>query len=371
MLCNWLYLIKLAIKMNMNVLKLLSIIIFSISAVGLAQNVNPSDSLIEEKRLFEQIDLLPVKLKYSRKVLKKETNDSTFMDSELVYKMNNGDWKTLSLKIRARGNFRRKSCYFTPLKLKIKKKERKETIFKGQKKLKMVLPCLNESGKDDNVIKEYVIYKMYEVISPYYFSTRLLDVEYEDVKTKKSKQHQLKGILIEDDETVAKRLEGKIVKRTFDPKGYDDLAAIRNAMFQFMIGNTDYSLTYPHNTKIVFVDKKFIPVPYDFDLAGFVNTSYSVVSQTRKTKLPIEQVTQRYYMGYQRDYKLFEQVRQEFIAHKQDLLAIINEHESYFENKRNYTTAKNYIEDFFRIIANEAAFKKSTYDRALKLKSTP
>jgi len=357
--------------MNMSGLNLITVILFAFSLVGLGQNMNPSDSLSKEKRLFEQMDLLPVRLKYSGKVLKKETNDSTFMDSELVYKMKNGDWKTVSLKIRARGNFRRKSCYFTPLKLKIKKKEAKQTIFKGQKKLKMVLPCLNESAKDDNVIKEYLIYKMYQVISPYYFSTRLLDVEYEDIKTKRTKLYQLKGLLIEDDETVAKRLDGKIVKRTFDPKGYNDLAAIRNAMFQYMIGNTDYSITYAHNTKVVYVDKKFIPVPYDFDMAGFVNTSYSVVSQTRKIKLPIENVTERYYMGYQRDYKLFQQVRLEFIAHKQDLLAIINAQEANFENNGNYTTAKKYIEDFFRIIAKESVFKKSTYDRALKFKSTP
>ena len=357
--------------MNLRVLKLITVILFTFSVVGSGQNVDQTESLLEEKRLFEQIDLLPVKMKYSRKVLKKETNDSTFMDSELVYKMKNGDWKTLSLKIRARGNFRRKSCYFTPLKLKIKKKEAKETIFKGQKKMKMVLPCLNETSKDDNVIKEYLIYKMYEVVSPYSFRTRLLDIEYEDIKTRKSQLHQLKGILIEDDETVAKRLDGKIAKRTFSPKGYDDLVAIRLALFQYMIGNTDYSVTNLHNTKIVFVDKKFIPVPYDFDMAGFVNTSYSVVSQTRKQKLPIDEVTERYYMGYQRDYKLFEQVRQEFIAHKQNLVAIINAHKSYFENNKNYTTAKNYIEDFFRILANEALFKKSTYDSALEIKSTP
>jgi hypothetical protein len=355
----------------MSVLKLITLVLFTFSAVVLGQDVNPSDGLLEANRLFDEIALLPVKLKYSRKVLKKETNDSTFMDSELVYQMKNGDWKTLSLKIRARGNFRRKNCYFTPLKLKIKKKEAKETIFKGQKKLKMVLPCLNESSKDDNVIKEYVIYKMFEVISPYSFSTRLIDVEYEDVKVRKSKIHQLKGFLIEDDEMVAKRLDGKITKRSFSPKGYDDLAAIRLAMFQYMIGNTDYSVTKHHNVKVIFVNKKFIPVPYDFDLAGYVNTSYAIVSQTRKQNLPIEKVTERYYMGYQRDYKLFLQVRQEFIAHKQDLLAIINANESYFEDNRSYTTAQKYIEDFFRIIANEAVFKKSTYDRSLKIKSIP
>jgi len=355
----------------MSILKFVSVILFSFSLIGAGQNVNQTETLLIEKRLFEQVDLLPIKLKYSRKNLKKETNDSTFMDSELAYKRTDGSWKSIHLKIRARGNFRKKNCYFTPLKLKIKKKEARESIFKGQKKLKLVLPCLNQTSKDDNVIKEYMIYKMYEVISPYYFSTRLVDIEYEDLKTRKSQLHQLKGVLIEDDETVAKRIEGKVSKRKFSPEGYDYLAAVRNAMFQFMVGNTDYSITIQHNTKAVFVDKKFIPVAYDFDMAGFVNTSYSVVSQTRKEKLPIEEVTERYYMGYQRDYKLFEQVRQEFITHKEDLLTLINAHESYFDNKGSFANARKYIQDFFRILANEVAFKKATYDRALKFKSTP
>ena len=91
-----------------------------------------------------------------------------------MYKAENDDWNSLEMKIRARGNFRRKNCYFIPLKLKLEKAETKGTMFKGQKKLKMVLPCLNESSKDDNVLKEYIIYKMFEVVSPYYFKTRML-----------------------------------------------------------------------------------------------------------------------------------------------------------------------------------------------------
>jgi hypothetical protein len=117
-----------------------------------------------------------------------------------------------------------------------------------------------------------MIYKMYEVISPYYFNTRLVAIEYEDLKTRKSQLHQLKGVLIEDDETVAKGIEGKVSKRKFSPKGYDYLAVVRNAMFQFMVGNTGYSITNQHNTKAIFVDKKFIFVAYDFDIAGLVNT---------------------------------------------------------------------------------------------------
>mgnify|MGYP001818873607 CR=1 FL=1 len=350
----------------MNLLKLITVTFFTFSVVGLSQNANETERRIKEKRLFEQSHLLPVKLKYSSKGLKKETNDSLFMDSELVYKMENADWDTLNLGIRARGNFRKKSCDFTPLKLKIKKAEAKGTIFKGEKKLKMVLPCLNETDKDDNVIKEYIIYKMFEAVSPYYFNTRLLQIEFLDTKNKRPKTYDFKGFLIEDDSKVAKRLNGKVGKRKYYPEAVDGLAAVRNAMFNYMIGNTDFSVKNLHNTKVLYVDKKFVPIPYDFDMAGFVNTSYSVVSQTRKVKLPIEDVTKRYYMGYQRDYQLFEQVRQEFLAQKENLTAIIAAHKSYFENDRNYTTAANYIEEFFRILTNEALFKKSTYERALK-----
>jgi hypothetical protein len=363
---NWLYLIKLAIIFDMRVLKIIPIIIFLFSLICSGQN-DTNDKLFAETDLFEQTQLLPVKLKYSRKGLRKETNDSTYIESVLLYKMSDENWKSLDLQLRARGNFRRTSCYFTPLKLKIKKSDAKETIFKGHKKLKMVLPCLNENSKDDNVIKEYIIYKMYEVISPYYFNTRLLDIEFEDLKSKKSRMHELKGFLIEDDKVVAKRLNGKTSDRNFHPEGYDNLAAVRNAMFQFMIGNTDYSVSYQHNIKVMFIDKKYIPVPYDFDMAGFVNTSYSVVSQTRKVPLPIEKVTERYYMGYQRDYNLFEEIRQDFIAHKTDIISIINDHESYFDNKTSFNSAKAYIEEFYRIITDESEFKKSIYNPALKL----
>ena len=351
----------------MTVLKVITVIICSFALVGNSQN-DTKGKLLVEKHLFEQTEILPVKLKYSRKFLRKETNDSTYIESNMAYKMSDGKWKSLELQLRARGNFRRSSCYFTPLKLKIKKSDAKETIFKGQKKLKMVLPCLNENSKDDNVIKEYLIYKMFEVISPYYFKTRLLDIEFEDTKSKKSRIHRLKGILIEDDKVVAKRFDGKISKRNFHPEGYDNLAAVRNAIFQYMIGNTDYSADYQHNMKMMFIDKKYIPVPYDFDMAGFVNTSYSVVSQIRKVSLPIEKVTERYYMGYQRDYKLFEEIRQGFIAHKKDMLSLINDHQSYFENKNSFKSALDYIKEFYRIITDESDFKKLIYGSALKLK---
>ncbi|MCA0132059.1 hypothetical protein [Winogradskyella alexanderae] len=318
-------------------------------------------------RLFEENKSLPIKFKYSKKQLKNETNDSTYMIAEMSYEKHNGIWDTLEVKIRARGNFRRKSCFFTPIKLKVSKKNAKGTLFEKNRKLKVVFPCLNEYLKDDYVMKEYIIYKMYEVVMPYHFKTRLIEVEFDDVKNKKIKTYQLKGFLIEDYDKVAKRLEGRVVKRAFYPQGYDDLFAVRNAMFQFMVGNTDFSATYSHNSKVIYVDKKFVPIPYDFDMSGFVNTSYSVVSKTRKAELPIENVTERYYMGYRRDIKLFEKVRLEFLNNRKELLSVIDNHKNYFESQQSFETAKSYIKGFFKILEDRNTFKRRTYDIALNM----
>ena len=321
----------------------------------------------ETVQLFDDYSFLPLKFKYSRKQLKKETNDSTYMKSLLSYETKEGAWDTLEVKIRTRGNFRRKTCFFTPIKLKVSKANAKGTVFEKNRKLKVVFPCLNEYLKDDYLMKEYIIYKMYEVVMPYHFKTRLIEVEFDDIKNKKVKTYQLKGFLIEDYDKVAKRLNGRVVKRAFYPQGYDDLYAVRNAMFQFMVGNTDFSATYSHNSKVIYVDKKFVPISYDFDMSGFVNTSYSVVSQTRRTELPIENVTERYYMGYKRDIRLFEKVRLEFLNNKNQLLEVLDNHKNYFESQDSFETAKAYIKEFFKILEDRNTFKRRTYDIALKM----
>jgi hypothetical protein len=269
--------------------------------------------------------------------------------------------------LRVRGKFRKKTCFFTPLKVKIKKDDAKGTVFKGEKKLKLVLPCLNEGGKDDNVIKEYLAYKMYEAISAYFFKTRLLEIEYENIKKRDTKIYNLKGFLIEDDESVAKRFDGNVNLRPIYPSGYDDLEALRNAFFQYMIGNTDFSATYQHNMKLLFIDKKFIPVPYDFDMSGLVNSSYAVVSKSRKTPLPIEDVKERHYLGYQRDSAMFQKVRQEYLNNKSKILAIVKAHKNYFKNEYTYKVAKRYIEGFYSVLESDYKFKERILNVAKKM----
>ena len=68
--------------------------------------------------------------------------------------------------------------------MKIKKSSSKETLFEGNKKLKLVLPCKLESDLNDNIIKEYLAYKIYEVVSPYHFKTKIVDIQFRETSYK-------------------------------------------------------------------------------------------------------------------------------------------------------------------------------------------
>jgi hypothetical protein len=173
--------------MNKQIICILLFLYFSTPPHIYAQDSNNSVNLKNISKLFRNQKTLPIKLLYSNKNLKRNTNDSTYIKSTLQYKQKNDEWRSLDVELRARGNFRRENCYFPPIKIKIKKEASKSTLFKGNKKLKLVLPCLLQKDKNDNVIKEYIAYKLYELISPYHFKTRLADITLTEPKGKKLK----------------------------------------------------------------------------------------------------------------------------------------------------------------------------------------
>ena len=307
--------------------------------------------------LFKSDEILRVSLRYSNKDIKKDTNDSTYIYTYLKYAEENADWDSLEVRLRRRGHFRLEHCYFTPLKVKIKKKEAKNTLFDDHKNLKMVLPCLVQRDMNDNVIKEYLAYKLYEKVSPYHFKTRLIDLNYEDIRGNKIKPHVVKAFIIEDDKHVAKRIGGRVIESNIHPMNHVARESVRNSFFQFMIGNTDFSNAYQHNSKLIFLDGQIIPVPYDFDMAGMVNTSYATVSQINNEQLNIERVTQRMYRGFQREPKLFHEVRLEFLNNRPALLKVIQDCEHLFEDEKEYFSTLLFIEEFFEILNNPKKFQ--------------
>ena len=315
--------------------------------VASAQIVQKSDSL------FNNQDILKIKLSYSNAEMRMDTDDTTFIKVNLEYN-NDNKWESLNVNLRARGNFRRSKCYFPPIKMRIKKSSAKGTLFEGNKNLKLVMPCLLRKEKNDNILQEFIAYKFYEKISPYYFKTRLVDIEFTEIKKKKTEVHNLIGFLIEDDKRVADRFEGKSFERYIHPKAMDDMTSVQNSIFQFMIGNTDFSVAYQHNGKLLYANKKIHPLPYDFDLCGLVDASYAIVNST----LGISSVRDRKYRGFKRDESLLEKVRDQILSKKNEFYQIVDNQKSKFEIPSEFESTNEFLTSFFDIMEDDKSFKK-------------
>ncbi|MFT5738336.1 MAG: hypothetical protein ACJAU2_001100 [Maribacter sp.] len=342
-------------------LRLLTLCVF-LSLTCFGQKDSKSKKLGKVSKLFATQTMLPVELSYSNRDLKKHTNYSTYLDTDLTYSDVADTKTTLPVRIRARGNFRRKNCYFTPVKFRIKKEDAKGTLFKGNKELKLVLPCLKETNANDNVIKELLAYKLFEVVSEYHFKTRLLDLSLNEARGKKIENHNVKAFFIEDIDELEDRFGGKKLKRNVHPLQQDSLHSIRNAFFQYMIGNTDFSTGYQHNQKILFVNGSSIPIPYDFDMSGLCNVSYSIVSKIEGKELPLESVTVRLYRGFNRSDATISIIKDEFLENRIKMIAIVDGHEDYFDNPKEFAKCKEYLLEFFSILESPTKFKTEILD---------
>ena len=310
-----------------------------------AQNFFKYDSLFIDQKP------LKIRLNYSNKNLNKNTNDSTLMKTKLFFIQENKN-KEIDVLLRARGNFRRKHCYFTPVKIKIKKKDASNTIFSDNRTLKLVLPCKNERDKNDNILKEFIAYKIYEIISPFYFKTRRLEINYTDQKRKNQKNFNLIGFFIEDDDKVAKRFEGKIVERKISPLAMDDFISVKLSFFNFLIGNTDFSSAHQHNGKLLFYEKKIIPIPYDFDLTGWVKPKYGL-GITNRLGYSFED---RNYIGFKRGKSLYSKVRNHYLSLKEKIFKTVKLYQSEFEYKNSYNLMMNYLKEFYEILEDDKLY---------------
>ena len=314
---------------------------------------------IKSDLLYKDQTPLSIKLNYSNKEVNAKTDDSAYIKTNMEF-LHEEKWSSIELRIRARGNFRRSECYFPPIKMKIKKDQYKETLFDGNKSMKLVLPCKLEPENNDNILQEFIAYKIYEQISPYHFKTRRVDIDFNEIRGKKTKNFKLKGFLIEDDKRVAKRHEGKVFERYIHPMTMQHLTSVQNAFFQYLLGNTDFSVAYQHNGKLLYVDKKIIPLPYDFDMTGWVNPSYATVNST----LGISSVQDRVYRGFKRDQEYFDQVREQFIDKKSQLMQIVSSFENEFSNPKEYENMFDFMEDFFEVLESDSKFEKAIVSKA-------
>lgn len=338
-----------------------TLFLFLIGIFLFAQDSESGDNM----DIFDRQEILEVKMQYSIKQLRKISQDSLTTIIQLGYVDEDGKEKSLEISFETRGNFRLNNCYFPPLKVRIKKRERKGTIFANHKEMKLVMPCRKEPHGNDYVLKEYLAYKLFEEIAPIYFKTRLLKIHFKEIQKKKNIEYELYGFLIEDIKKVAERNDGKEIKNFIPEQNHEPVSSARNAMFQYMIGNVDYSTGRQHNAKLIYLGAGVTSVLYDFDMSGFVDPSYGQLPLINGEVIDLNDIKERLYRGYLQDELIMQSVRTEFINKKSIFFQIIDDHNTYFTYEKEKMKAKNYLESFYKEIEDDRSFKNKILKIAL------
>jgi hypothetical protein len=314
--------------------------------------------------LFSEQTPLDMSLKISISSIKDAKKDSIYLTHKLYYRPSSGSYDSLHVDLKGRGNFRFRECYFPPLWIRIKSKDAKGTVFEGNKKLKLVLPCYTRESGNILILKEFLCYKLYQEITPYSFQTRLTNIDLTEERGRNNKSFKIKGILIEDMNKIASRLQARpLANVRINPAALNDTSTMRFELFQFMISNTDWSAVFQHNAKLIVQGSdKYVSLIYDFDMSGLVNAPYSVVSEINGEKLDINHVTERYYRGYCHSPGVMEYVRREFISKEERLMAVPDQLKGELSDKE-IKGIKGYLREFFIILKNDRYFKIDILDR--------
>jgi len=273
--------------------------------------------------------------------------DEKYQASKLTAIHNNEFNRVWDIKIRARGNMRKKICDLPPLKLNFPKSTLRYLGFDGYDKLKLVIPCDDTKYYQQGNYKEEIIYRIYELIDTMAFRTRQVNVVLQDGNKKK---YDFNGFFVEDEHDFVHRTGVKMVEEgvVMGPVT-ERLSYLKFVFFQYMIGNTDWSFYGKHNLKIIQLPghKKVRAIPYDFDYAGIVGMEYAVPHQ----KMPIASVREQFFRGQEVTIEEVEMMNDYFVSKKDAIYALINNNE--YLNSKSKKQMIKFIERFYISLANK------------------
>jgi len=269
--------------------------------------------------------------------------------------------ETLPVLLATRGVTRRKKdvCSFPPLRVEFVQKPGKESLFKGQKSLKLVTHCQDTDRFQQQLLLEFASYRLYRALTPESFNVRLANVNYVNESGRPIVTRL--GFFIEDIGDVAsrngqKRLKGvgRITAGQIEPE-----AAARFAVFQYMISNLDWAMTLAspgdpdccHNSRLLTfkgTTTNLITVPYDFDYSGLVDAPYAAPPENSG----LYSVRTRRYRGFCLNTEQARAFAASLVPRRAALMAILDQTPQLSDRTRG--RADDYMGEFFDQIATPA-----------------
>ncbi len=296
--------------------------------------------------LFSAEEPLYLTLKFDVEAFKKTRHQDVYHNAEMTNEGSDDSQLTNSVQVKARGTIRRKICNLPPILLNIGNSGIKADSLQDVLRMNMVVRCKNAAQYGPYVLREYLVYKIYNIITPLSYRVRLVRLSIIDTG-KGNEVTEDWAFLQEPDELMTLRLNSEMINndklsmRVVNPEIINSLS-----MFQYMIGNADYSVTGRHNLKILaskeYGPTGFIPVPYDFDYTGLVDATYAIPGPN----LGITSVRERYYLGACRPKQVHEETIQELAQFEDEIMEYIKDFE-YLDDKEKVDMIE-YLDSYFK-----------------------
>ena len=261
-----------------------------------------------------------------------------------------------------RGHSRRAYCYLPPLKLTFTKTN--TSIMHSLKSIKLVNACKPNEAYEQYLYKEFLCYKIFNLLSDKSFRVRMLNLDYRDSSGKKSAFLE-RAFFTEDVKDMAKRnksIEWKSGNLYNEATNRKQMTLVQ--VFEYMIGNTDWSVPANHNIKLIQLKEdslsKPFAIPYDFDYSGLVSTDYAVPDAMLNT----ETVEERVYRGFPRTMEELNETFEIFRKQKESIYALINNYQLLTTKTKKYMI--DYLESFYTQINKPETVKTIFVDGARK-----
>jgi hypothetical protein len=318
--------------------------------------------------LFESLSLLELTMPVNFDSLCRpsESPDCDYTHTVFNYRDSAGVEQSLPISIRRRDGWRatKTNCQVPTLFVRFNAQDTVGTPFEGQSSLaltshcgKGISPQVAQSRRlpdafESYVVNEYLGYRLYNLIADASLRVRLVRINYTDPDNPRRDFKQY-AFFAEHFESLAARLNAQLLpSRSFDPERLDFAVADQLALFQYMVGNTDWSIPDQDNVILIQMENgNHVPVLFDLDMSGLVNAYYS----RPEPELPIRSVKQRYNKGFCHEDTNWDELFSRFNTLRAHIMGELADTPGLRMGDRRMSSA--YLDSFFNILGSEESRK--------------
>ncbi|HJO12540.1 MAG: hypothetical protein QGG67_13930 [Gammaproteobacteria bacterium] len=317
--------------------------------------------------LFDSADMLDLTLTAPFDLIDDERDKEKEYEGSLSYLDATGAEVVLDAQFSVRGNWRldKRNCRYSQLWINLRRGQVQGTLFENQNRLKLVVQCNRANRYADYIIKELQAYQLFSELSEIHFDTRLVNVSYADSERPNNSRNHI-AFFIEHQNRLADRFGfSEVELNTIPREELNKQQSKLMSLFMYLLGNTDYSMIQGpedeeccHNAKLLQNPAgEYIPVPYDFDASGFVDTTYA---PEPNPAFSLRNNRQRLYRGFCVSEEELNGAIAEFMESREQMTAIVAD--TTYVSSRSANRTLGYMEDFFEILEDPRRIEREFVD---------